>query len=118
MLALYDLDAAAAADEIRLVLVAALDDDPVVAALERTFARIWGAPTNGVKGAWYYLKATEVLGKEFGYLPDFKWQAAEDGPVVEMQKGPEGSCCDVPAPGTVTNRFFRIGAQATDPAAR
>lgn len=34
---LHNPNAAAAANEIRLVQVAALDDDPVVAAFERTF---------------------------------------------------------------------------------
>ena len=80
-----------------------------------SYARIWGAPTNGVKGAWYYLKATEDLGGEFLYLPGFKWRAGANGAVEVMQKGPEGSCCDVPAPGSVTNRFFRFAAQKVEP---
>lgn len=41
-LGLDNLDAAAAADEVRLVLIAALDDDPVGAALEQTFQRAVG----------------------------------------------------------------------------
>ena len=80
-----------------------------------SYARIWGAPTNGVKGAWYYLMETQDLkdGK-FNYLPDFKWRATQDGVVTEMMQGPEESCCDVPAPPTITNWFFRIGVRMTE----
>ena len=39
---LHDPETAAAADEVRFVQVAALDDDPLVATLERTFQRAVG----------------------------------------------------------------------------
>ena len=95
------------------VQLIAKEDGPGVL---KTYARIWGAPTNGVKGAWYYLMETQDLKDgEFGYLPDFKWQATGDGAVTEMTKGPEGSCCDVEASPEITNRFFRIGARMTEP---
>lgn len=77
-------------------------------------ARLWGAPVNGEKGAWYYLEVTSDLKGEFKYLSGYKWKASKDGAVAEMHQGADRSCCDVPTKGT-TKRFFRFRSQREEP---
>lgn len=77
-------------------------------------ARLWGAPENGEKGAWYYLEVTSDLKGEFKYLSGYKWKASKDGAVAEMQQGADRSCCDVPTKD-VKNRFFRFRSQRYEP---